>query len=139
MCSNVLCVNRGTGRKLKRVFFSLSQATNNVLIRHGGLQHEAGVNVYVGAFDVIELALAGVPGTVGHLLVEVEGQIQAAQISLKIPFRLRPCHLGFKETSLMTGPWEKVGVRGIDFFFISLSYGKPCCAFCRTGLAISSL
>ena len=79
----------------------LVQATNGVLLRHGGVQYEAGANVYVGAFEVIELALAGVPGTVGHLLVEVEGQIQAAQISLKIPFRLRPCHLGFDETPLM--------------------------------------
>ena len=41
------------------------------------------------------LALVGLPGTEGKLLVVSESQIEGRDIVLEIPFKLAPCNLGY--------------------------------------------
>ncbi|XP_065178311.1 uncharacterized protein LOC135808985 [Sycon ciliatum] len=53
------------------------------------------------------LALAGPPGEEGELRITTTGQISTASLELIIPFRLRPCPLGFYETSFMKTATKK--------------------------------
>ena len=84
------------------------QAVGDVLILYGGRQYSKGAFVpFESSFPLTDIALAGIPGTAGFLLVETKGQIRdSSRLLLTIPFRLRPCHLGFEPTKRMKNPSE---------------------------------
>lgn len=49
----------------------------------------------------LQIGLLGKPGTRGTLSIIGAGQLSSRTLELVIPFRLRPCHVGFTETPEM--------------------------------------
>ena len=65
------------------------------------------------------LALVGLPGTEGKLLVVSESQIEGRDIVLEIPFKLAPCNLGYYNPIATT--LEEVCFLCLHSFSISVS------------------
>eukprot|EP00117_Sycon_ciliatum_P022299 scpid39588/ scgid1787/ len=121
---------------LADVYFNLVTAacilkvdSGDVLIQHGGYQYSRTDIVNFGTLNTLAIALVGKPGTVGTLRLSVDSQIRSNTfMSLIIPFRLSPCHLGYKPTAMMENlTWAKEYIDTFTLTRMDFSEGPLAC------------
>ena len=96
--------------------------SGDALLMHDQMINALSEPVLFCSSTVPRIGLAGKPGSQGTLKVTAKGQLSSILLQLTIPFRLQPCHFGFKEPRAMQVNTTEVNpssVRANHHFFLS--------------------